>query len=282
MKNSKALFNDFANQLNLGENKEEVQSIAFLVFENLFGLSRAQIMADKEVNIPSEWLQEISRRLNSNEPVQYILGEASFFDRNFKVSPAVLIPRPETEELVQYVIDQAKQFKGPLRILDIGTGSGCIPITLSLELPGSEVIATDVSKEALKVAKQNNELLQANVKFIKHNIVRESLPVTEVDIVVSNPPYISDEEKSGMKNNVLSYEPHLALFVEGDDPLIFYKKIARQAKKVLRKPGMLCVEINEHFGKETAAIFEQSGFSQVSIVRDLQGKERIISGILTS
>lgn len=284
MKNSKALFDDFVNQLHLSESIDEVQSIAFLVFESLYGLSKTQIMADKPVaGHEPEKLDEVIKRLNKNEPVQYILGEAHFFGRKFKVNDAVLIPRPETEELVQFVIDHAKNFPGRLlKIIDIGTGSGCIPVTLSLELPASEVIATDVSADALDLAVQNNNRLGADVTFIHNDILNEVLDVSDIDIVVSNPPYISNEEKGTMKSTVLEFEPHLALFVDGDDPLLFYKAIARQSVKILRKPGMLCTEINEHFGKEVAKIFRHAGFKDVTITRDLQGKERIVSGILTS
>jgi release factor glutamine methyltransferase len=283
MKNSKALFDDFVNQLLLSEPTEEVQSIAFLVFEKLYGLSRSQIMADKPVDDHKlEKLKEIIKRLNKQEPVQYILGEGHFFGRKFKVTSDVLIPRPETEELVQFVIDHAKKSTGNLKIIDIGTGSGCIPVSLSLALPGAEVIATDVSDAALELAVENNNQLGGSVTFIHNDILNQALEVSGIDIVVSNPPYISDEEKNAMKSNVLEFEPHLALFVAGDDPLIFYKAISRQSIKVLRKPGMLCTEINEHFGKEVARIFRQAGFKDVTIIRDLQGKERIVSGILTS
>jgi release factor glutamine methyltransferase len=283
MKNSKALFHDFVNQLNLPETEEEIQSIGFLVFENLFGLGKTDIMADRPITDPQpERLGDITRRLSSQEPVQYILGEAHFFGRRYNVNPSVLIPRPETEELVQQVIGFSKiSSPGRSKVLDIGTGSGCIPITIALEIVGAEVYATDISDGALQTAKGNAASLNANVFLIKHDILTQKLPIYNFDVVVSNPPYISNEEKKLMKGNVLQYEPHTALFVEGDDPLLFYKSISQRAKEILRRSGMLCVEINEHFGKEVVAIFSQAGFTNAEIIKDLHGKDRIVKGILT-
>lgn len=283
MKNSKAQFYDFINKLKLPDDKEELLSIGFLVFENLFGLSRTEIMSDKSIIDHSEKLQAVAARLNDHEPIQYILGEAWFFGRRFKVTPSVLIPRPETEELVQYVIDFYKRRASThLDVLDIGTGSGCIAISLSLNFPSATIVATDISDEALSVAKQNDGANRSAVKFIQHDIINDALPLKQFDIIVSNPPYISNEEKGSMKSNVLQFEPHLALFVSGSDPLLFYRIIARRAKEALKENGMLCTEINAHFGREVSEIFSEAGFRNISVVRDLQGKERIVSGILNS
>jgi release factor glutamine methyltransferase len=191
------------------------------------------------------------------------------------VNSAVLIPRPETEELIS-------ELKSILRysasILDIGTGSGCISITLALELRGSKVFATDVSDQALSLSKENNTRLGATVQFLKHDILHEEIPFSGLDVIVSNPPYIVFSEKEQMQPNVVNFEPHLALFVPENDPLIFYKKIASKAYAALKAGGLLCVEINERFGGEVAKLFLDSGFEEIKIIRDLSGKERIVRG----
>jgi release factor glutamine methyltransferase len=282
MQNAKTLFQDFINRLTVGQDPDETHTIGLLVFEKVFELSSAQIMAEKMLKHDQhELLDDIIIRLNRHEPVQYVLGEAHFFGRTFSVSPAVLIPRPETEELVSLVMAYQKQSGNPLpKILDIGTGSGCIPVTLSLELPAAEVYATDVSTDALGIAKQNNTQLGARVSLIHHNILTQQLPFVDFDIVISNPPYISEAEKSAMAPNVFAFEPHLALFA-GDDPLIFYKAIAKTAKGTLKPGGLLATEINHQFGSEVKAIFDQHGFSKTAVITDMQGKERIVKGILS-
>lgn len=282
MKNSKALFHDFIDRITLPEDADEITSIGFIVFENMFGLARTEIMTGREIpSYPEKKLSDVISRLNAHEPVQYILGEAFFYGRKFHVNPAVLIPRPETEELVSHIIQFSKLTSaGNFKVIDIGTGSGCIPVTLSLEIEGSDVYATDISEPALYVARNNAGLHHTSVSFLHHNILSEELPGKNLDAVVSNPPYISEGERTAMKANVLAHEPHLALFVDGDDPLIFYRAIARQAKDVLKPSGMLCVEINEHFGKEVVTIFQHEGFINIQLIRDLQGKNRIVKGFL--
>jgi release factor glutamine methyltransferase len=280
MKNSKLLFHEFVKQITLSGHREEIMSIAYLAFEHYFGLSKTDILSDKAINVSESDLSrliETGKRINEHEPVQYILGEAIFFGRKFNVSPSVLIPRPETEELVVNVIQQAKE--NNLIILDIGTGSGCIPITLALEIPGSSVYATDVSDKALTVAKANAAELGASITFLQHDILTSDIPFAGFDIIVSNPPYVSLTEKSNMEPNVVKYEPHLALFVQANDPLIFYKAIAAKAKKVLKPGGVLVVEINERFGHEVSDTFSEVGFKDLSIIKDLQGKDRIVRGI---
>lgn len=281
MNNSKLLFHDFVKAITLPESREEIQGIAYLVFENLFGLSKAQILAEKTITIsPSDEakLREAAQRINRHEPVQYVLGEADFFGRKFKVSPAVLIPRPETEELVRMIIDCTPAATEGPKILDIGTGSGCILITLALEIPGSIVFASDVSTGALAVAKDNAAKLNARVTFMEHDILREELTLHALDVVVSNPPYIAPEEQRDMKSNVVDHEPHLALFTPGDDPLIFYRKIVSKAKTALKSGGLLCVEINERYGEAVSELFTAAGYKNVQIVKDLSGKDRIVRG----
>ena len=285
MKNSKTLFQDFVNRVTLKESRDEIQSMAYLVFENIFGLSKTEVMAEKDITMDAstqERLNEIVTRVNRCEPIQYILGESFFFGRIFKVSPAVLIPRPETAELVQFVIDFVQRNKRKnLRILDVGTGSGCIAITLSLALPNIESFATDVSEEALAVASANARALHANVNFINHDIVNNKLPFS-IDIFVSNPPYIAWSEFDTMAKNVVDYEPKLALFVESSDPLLFYKAIVKRAKESLTPEGLLAVEINERFGRDVQNLFVENDFYDVEIVQDVFGKDRIVKGVLSS
>lgn len=284
MINSKALFHDFVSRLTLKDDPEELRSMAYLVFENLFGFSKTDILSSRELlltNEQSSSLESVIQRLNKNEPVQYILDEADFYGRTFKLNSSVLIPRPETEELVRLVVS-AHKAKRNLSILDIGTGSGCIAITLALELHESNVIAYDVRDEALTVARKNAQDLKANVSFKKHDILLEELPSNAFDCIVSNPPYITKRESENMQNNVLLYEPSVALFVENNDPLLFYNAIAAKAANALKVNGSLYFEINASFGKEVAALLSTSGFTDVSVIKDLSGKDRIVKGILPS
>lgn len=285
MKNSKTLFQDFVKRLTIEESREELKSIAYLVFENVFGFTKTDVLVDKEIDLsPAEKnrLNEIAERINNHEPVQYILGECFFYGRIFKVNPSVLIPRPETEELVRCVIDFARRReKANCGVLDIGTGSGCIATTLALELRGAKVFATDVSERALELASANAAMLGANVQFLQHNVLREALAFS-VDIVVSNPPYIAWNERSAMARNVTDYEPELALFVDSNDPLLFYKAIVNRAKESLSLNGLLAVEINERFGEDVRKLFAENDLREVEILQDALGKDRIVKGVLSS
>jgi release factor glutamine methyltransferase len=282
MHNSKTVYEDFIRQISLSESQDEIRSMAQLVLGKFFGISRKDILIGSPfVMRPDQLdlLQQTAARINTGEPVQYILGEAEFYGRTFLVNPAVLIPRPETEELVHEIW---KVRAAQLKILDIGTGSGCIPITLALEIPRAEIFATDVSPEALRVASQNARKLQANVFFIHHDILKDELPVNDLDVVVSNPPYISIREMDQMKKNVVAYEPHLALFVPDDNPLLFYEAIAARARTSLKWNGTLIVEINERFGSAVSALFASYDFKNVEIIKDMSGKDRIVRGTKTS
>lgn len=282
MKNSKALFEDFVRQISLPESREEIESMAYMVFEHCFQISRTDLMTNKLIDEHTHklTLPEIARRLNRYEPVQYILGEAEFFGRNFKVDSSVLIPRPETEELVREVLDFIPESHTPsFDVLDIGTGSGCIPITIKLERPFVSVTGIDVSEKALLLAHENSVHLGAHVRWMKHDILSKEFPFGDLDGIVSNPPYISKDEKTSMSKNVLDFEPHLALFVDDEQPLVFYEAIARHAYTGLRVGGFLAVEINERFGKEVAQLFLNRGFQKVNIIKDLSGKDRIVKGI---
>lgn len=284
MKNSKTVFQDFIANITLKESNDEIKSIAHLVFAKVLGLDRTDILTAKPTILTSEQedeLYSIAQRINKHEPVQYILGEVEFFGRLFKVNGSVLIPRPETEYLIHEILHYANlQKKHNLKIMDIGTGSGCIPITLKKELPEAFVTATDISIDALTVARDNAAILNAPVEFIQHDILTQDIPLGELDVVVSNPPYITQTEEAAMSRNVLQYEPHLALFVPDDDALKFYKAITIKAREVLTGGGLLIVEINERFGNETAALLKANHFHHVAIIKDLDGKDRIVKGIV--
>jgi release factor glutamine methyltransferase len=279
--NSKQLFQDFVSGLTRAD-RGEAQAIGYVTLESLFGLSRTEILVGKDVSIIGHEgkISEIIARVNRDEPIQYILGEADFYGRKFLVTPSVLIPRPETEELVLQVIRFTSNKNYPLKILDIGAGSGCIPVTLSLEISNAQVFATDISEDALAVARTNSQKLNARVEFLNHNILTSSLPINGLDVITSNPPYIAETEKSSMSPHVVNHEPHLALFVSDRDPLIFYRAIADQAKYVLKPDGMLIVEINERFGNEVKDIFVQKELKNVSLLKDVSGKDRMVAGFL--
>ena len=285
MMNSKTLFRDFVNRIELLESREEIHSMAYLVFENIFGLTRTAILAEESVNLNETTrnrLDEIVARINRFEPVQYILGESFFYGRSFNVDRAVLIPRPETEELIRLVIDFVrKSNRKNYRVLDIGTGSGCIAITLALELNDIEVIGTDTSSEALVTASANAEKLKASVKYLNHDVLNSKLPFS-VDIIASNPPYIGWDQFNTMSKNVVDYEPKVALFVDSEDPLLYYKAIAKRARESLTPAGLLAVEINERFGKEVQRLFLANDLVEVEIIQDTFGKDRIVKGVLSS
>jgi len=278
MRNSKDILRDLQQQITLKEDLSEIRSILHLIVEHVMGLTQTDIIANKPISIQDKdkkRLNEIVSRINNQEPIQHILGAAYFYGRKFKVSPAVLIPRQETELLIEEVIKEINPFT-PGILLDIGTGSGCIAITLAKELPEKRVIGVDISDDALKIAKENASSLNAPVEFHKLNALTESFPSKDLEIIVSNPPYITSSEKIDMKRNVMDFEPHLALFVPDNDPLVFYKVIASKGYASLRKGGKVFVEINERFGHEVSELFQNVGFKNVTLVKDLQEKDRIV------
>lgn len=276
MTNSKTIFNDLVNRISLDD--EERKAVAYIVMDHFFGLSKTDIAAGKSVKGEIKDLDDVVRRINQHEPVQYVIGEAEFYGRKFRVNSSVLIPRPETEELVRTVLSLARK-KTSLRILDIGTGSGCIPITLALELRHASVFAIDVSDRALQTATENARALNAAVNFRRIDFLYEGLHEEPFDIIVSNPPYIAASEKSSMSSNVVDYEPHLALFVPDDDPLIFYRAIATKSGTMLKQGGKVAVEINERLGAEVVRLFSEAGFGEVKLIRDISGKDRIITAV---
>ncbi len=257
--------------------------MAVEVFEHFFEMNKVQIALNGDELFSPENQQKLDavlHLLKSGTPIQYLKGSANFLGLDFFVDNRVLIPRPETEELVQWIIDDNLDVKG-LKVLDIGTGSGCIAITLAARLNGAIVQACEVSQKALEVAAFNAQSNGVEVGFLKLDILTEELPHNGVDIIVSNPPYVLDKEKAQMKKNVLDYEPHCALFVPDSNPLLFYKAIAAKAFKALKPNGRLYLEINENLGIETVNCLHMAGFTDVVLRNDLRGKDRMVKGWIT-
>ena len=279
-------YKDFNNHLKKIYPTGEAEAISDLIFDNITGLPKWKFRESKEA-ISQENENDLAMKLKElllNKPVQYVLGESWFYKRKFFVNEHVLIPRPETEELIEWIVNDHKKIlnQKPLNILEIGSGSGCIPISINLELPDSKVTSMDVSDEALKVAKQNAENLNANVDFIQLNFLVENnwQELDKYDIIVSNPPYIPFHQMNEMPKNVTDFEPAVALFVADNDPFIFYKKIALFATTHLNKNGNIYVELNEKYAREIVAVFKAQNFT-AEIKKDMYGKERMIRATLT-
>ena len=260
--------------------QREAEQLMRILLEDLFGLDLKRQLMEPNLRI-DEWqhfrLEQATKRLLAGEPVQYVTGMARFGDLLIKVSPEVLIPRPETEEMVQKICASLPADK-PLRIWDIGTGSGCIAIALAKHFEHAEVIAFDVSKEALQIAKENAESNGAKVQFVCDDVLNPTSDYFSqpVDLVVSNPPYVCDSERIMMEKNVLDWEPETALFVPDDDPLRFYRRILALAKNQLRPGGQVWFEINERMGEEMLSLCRETGFSNVEVLEDFAGKPRFV------
>jgi len=260
----------------------EIESLIFLIFEKLKGYSRTQfLLAKEEILTPEEQLEidQIVLRLKNHEPIQYILGETEFYGIPFYTVPGVLIPRPETEELVQWIIQENKNTSPT--ILDIGTGTGCIAISLRKNIPQSTVLACDISAICLETALRNATINSAKISVFEYDIINGNPEISfpEFDIIVSNPPYIREKEKEKMAKNVLDFEPQLALFISDYDPLVFYSKIADFANIHLKNGGSLYFEINEVFGNECSAMLQEKGFSDINLKKDINGKDRMIRSV---
>jgi len=260
----------------------EIGSFSRLLLCKLAQMSSVQIYSDKDRNFNDDTLAKLTSaidRLSNKEPIQYILGETEFYGLTFNVKPGVLIPRPETEELVSMIAVDFQHIERCINILDIGTGSGCIAVSLAKELPSAFVSAWDVSTDALLVAKENAKRNQVNVQFEKNDILTHTPSAQEKgtwDLIVSNPPYVTRSEASVMDANVLDYEPHLALFVENADPLLFYRTITDLAIDLLKPAGSIYFEINSHLGHETLELIQTYPFKEVILLQDLSGKDRFI------
>jgi len=260
--------------------KEEIKSLIYIIFEYVLRYGKIDTEVNKDVKIEdSDYKKILSmvERLSKNEPIQYIIGETEFYDLTFKVNKYTLIPRPETEELVHLIINEQKN--KDIHILDIGTGSGCIAISLAKNLVSALVSALDISHNAISTAKTNALNNNVNVNFFIQDIFKAENLCNKYDVIVSNPPYIRNSEKVLMQKNVLDFEPHSALFVDDEDPLIFYRTISIFAKKHLNKNGILYFEINEALGKEMREMLSALNFNKIEIIKDLFDKDRIVKAI---
>lgn len=284
-------YNELWRQLTQVYDDYEAKAIARMVYEVRFGLMPSDLFIGKDTQLSTDdqkLLAEITQRLLTGEPVQYVLGEAEFGGRTFHVEPGVLIPRPETYELCQWIMEERRGKKEEGRntsILDIGTGSGCIACTLAAELADAEVTAWDISDDALRIATENAKRNNVHVSIEKVDVLNTSLlnrerPATGLDIIVSNPPYICNKERATMERNVLEHEPELALFVPDDDPLLFYRTIARFAAKALNPSGALYFEINPLYVSEMQQMLSKEGFSHTEIRNDQFGKQRFTKSCL--
>lgn len=256
----------------------EIDSFFYRLIEFRSGLSRLDIAMNPEKVLSDELINELKsdlQRLQAQEPIQYIIGATDFFGLKFEVNPSVLIPRPETEELVDWILQDAES-QPELMVLDIGTGSGCIAISLSANLKNAEVSAWDISQKALETARHNASLNEAKVRFELKNVLENQELPQKTDIIVSNPPYVRKLEKDQMQANVLNYEPHLALFVEDDDALIFYRKILELAQNNLTKNGKLYFEINEFLKEELIALMKDFPVKNYEFRKDIYGKDRML------
>lgn len=257
--------------------ENEAKAIVRLVLDVRFGLSFADILCGKVSELSREdtlLLEEIMQRLEKGEPVQYILGEADFCGRTFHVAPGVLIPRPETEELCQWICSDNASRTG-LSLLDIGSGSGCIAITTALEIDNAKVTSWDISNDALKTARENAASLGAPVDFIEQDALHAPEDSQKWDIIVSNPPYITEKERKDMDRNVVDHEPALALFVPDDDALRFYRAIASYGKEALKDGGWIYFEINAAYAHETEDMLRQFGYHDIETRQDMYGKDRM-------
>ena len=254
----------------------EAQAIARLIYEVRYGLTLSDLLMGHDSSVPQDELEQIAIRLERQEPVQYILGQADFYGRTFVVNEHVLIPRPETEELCQWILTT-----DATNILDIGTGSGCIAITLAAEMPEAEVTAWDISEEALKVAKENAKRTNVHVKFEQVDALHLTSDICHqtsdaFDLIVSNPPYICNKERETMEANVLEHEPHTALFVPNDDPLLFYRAIAQYGQTALKEGGWLYFEINPLYAEPIREMLSKMSYHDIEIKEDQYGKQRMI------
>ena len=264
--------------------EREAREMVLMFLQHSIGTSRHTHILEPLYEVSEEASAEALGafgRMASGEPIQYIIGKAYFYDREFKVTPDVLIPRPETELLVREAVNWARRSgRRSLRILDLCTGSGCIAWSMALELPGSEVTAVDISDGALAVAAGQKFECDNAPKFIKADVLAGPVEgLGAFDMILSNPPYVMDSEKALMRRNVLDHEPWLALFVSDDDPLIFYRAVAAWAKQLLKSDGLCLVEINESLGRQTAKVFEDTGFRDVEVLQDLNSRDRFIRAI---
>jgi release factor glutamine methyltransferase len=281
-------YNDFLDRLTSIYEQREAVNITDWVFENMTGLKRLDRGLNRNVEIGKVVMQKLDRcllELLQHRPVQYVLNEVWFYKMKFYINEHVLIPRPETEELVKWIAEHVRGLKcdvlyGEFKILDVGTGSGCIAISIKKELENIDITAIDVSEQALKVAIKNAATLQTKINFLQNDFLNESLwnSLGIYDLVVSNPPYIPENEKEKLAKNVTAFEPHIALFVKNKNPFIFYEKIAKFSQSHLKADGKIFVEINEDYSKEVKGIFSSYNL-KTEIRKDVYGKERMVQAM---
>lgn len=260
----------------------EINSFIRIIFESVCGYTLTDLILHKNTILSDSTRKQIDKiveRIDQNEPIQYILGKCRFCGISFSVTPDVLIPRPETEEMVELIT--ARHSGTSPRILDIGTGSGCIAVSLAKKIQKSDVDAWDISENALQIARKNAQENNVTVTFEQIDIIQEPPQINrQYDIIVSNPPYVCLNEKADMEKNVLDYEPHLALFVPNEDPLLFYRLILQAGRRLLTDNGYIYFEINRKFGNETAALLQINGYEKIEIIQDISGNDRIITARL--
>ncbi|WOC40498.1 peptide chain release factor N(5)-glutamine methyltransferase [Polaribacter sp. HL-MS24] len=268
----------FSQELSAIYPQTEIDTFFFFLIEEYIDFQRIDLVLKPDFELSSDILPFFKNALEALQkeiPIQYILGKTEFYGFPFLVNSDTLIPRPETEELVEWILNVISPTK-KTQIIDIGTGSGCIPISLAKHLPNATIFALDISKEALTVAKQNAILNKVAIYFIETNILQTNHLAQKFDVIISNPPYVRELEKFEIKKNVLENEPHLALFVTDEDPLLFYNKIADLAAKHLTPNGLLFLEINQYLGKETIKMLAQKGFTNIELKKDHFGNDRMI------
>ena len=259
--------------------QEEIDSFFYLCIEHYLGLERFVLALQPGLTVykeEEEPLFEAIHRLKKEEPIQYIIGETHFAGLRFKVNSSVLIPRPETEELVNWIIDDFNGQEDELKILDIGTGSGCIAVSLASQLSSASVYGIDISEDALMIARENAEINIVEVFFRQRDIRKQESWDIRFDIIVSNPPYVRQSEKQKMRTNVVGFEPEIALFVADKDPLVYYRYIAKFAKANLKSNGSLYLELNQYLSRETVKLFEEENFSEIELRKDLFGNQRML------
>ena len=272
------IFHEIRDALKGYYSDSEALALAKMLLVEVFGFSTLELYGGKDKEFSEKHrsvLAEMIRRLQKNEPIQYIIGIESFCGLTFEVDPNVLIPRPETQELVSWIVEDCRADEA-IRILDIGTGSGCIPVSLAKQLPMAEVESWDISEGALEVASRNCERNGVKVLLRQKDVLNASPEGVFYDVIVSNPPYIADREKVDMEANVLDWEPSLALFVPDDDPLLFYRKIAQLGCEMLKEGGSLYFEINRAYGQETSLMLNKLGYNQIELKKDSWGNDRMI------
>lgn len=270
----------FIQELQSTFDEKEIESFFYITLEAFHQMKRIDLALQPDFEIDTiqllQW-ETVLSKLKLQQPIQYIIGETEFFGLPFFVNENTLIPRPETEELVEWIVKNPKiESLAALNILDIGTGSGCIAIALAKNIPNGNIYAIDVSEKAIETARKNAKKNDVDVQFLLQNILEIDNLNKQFDIIVSNPPYVRHLEKTEISKNVLDYEPHLALFVENEDALLFYRKIGQLAQKNLSENGQLYFEINQYLGKETVELLQNLGFKNIQLKQDIYGNDRMI------